>query len=86
MKMLKTRARPVGGTQLKGTWIRLQRLRLISSMYLKKIPKSGKITQKDSLERFKQNNKDESREPEFLYKAQYKVHLYKRKAPGHYIA
>jgi hypothetical protein len=29
------RARPVGDTQLKGTWIRLQRLRFISSTYLK---------------------------------------------------
>jgi hypothetical protein len=34
---IKQRARQVGDTQLKGTWIRLQRLRFISSTYLKNL-------------------------------------------------
>jgi hypothetical protein len=47
---------------------------------------SGKTTRKDSLEEFKKNTKDVSKEPKFLYKAQYKVYLYKREASGHYKA
>jgi hypothetical protein len=31
-----------------------------------------------------ENSKDVSKEPEFLYKAPYKVYLYKREAPGQY--
>jgi hypothetical protein len=53
-------------------------------MYLKKIPRSRKITRIDSLEQFKQNSKNVSKEPELLYKATYKVYLYKREAPRHY--
>jgi hypothetical protein len=50
----------------------------------KKISRSEKTAQTDSLEQFKQNSKDVSKEPEFLYKATYKVYLYKREVPGHY--
>jgi hypothetical protein len=53
-------------------------------MYLKKNSRCKKTTQTNSLEQFKQNSKDVSKELEFLYKATYKVYLYKREASRHY--
>jgi hypothetical protein len=52
-------------------------------MYLKKFQDLRK-TQTDSLEQFKQNSKDACKEPKFLYKATYKVYLYKKEAFENY--
>jgi hypothetical protein len=65
---IKQRARLDGDTQLKGTWIRLQRLRFISSTYLK----NSKVWENNS-KRFTRmiqvDSKDVSKEPKFLYKS-----------------
>jgi hypothetical protein len=76
---IKQRARLDGDTQLKGTRIRLQRLRFISSTYSKEFKslgkQLGKIHPNDSRKIVKMYLKNKNS----FTKAQYRVYLYKNK-------